>query len=158
MGFKIDPATGKFIATDNTMFGGTGYSKGSTLTPEQYNSILPTDTAMQANALKAQELGLAKSLGGLQTGIGAVQALGGLYGLYQGKKALDLEKEKFGFQKQATAADFASKAKSYNEELNRSGDVGLAIAGSSMTPEQKAAAVAARKQYEVNPTALGGKV
>ena len=97
---------------------------------------------------------LAESMAPWQKGFGAVQALSGLYGLYQGKKALDLQKDQFGFQKRATAEDFKAKGLAYNQELNNAHENGYALAGGTMTDAQKDAQRAERKQYEIDPNAM----
>ena len=76
------------------------------------------------------------TIGGIASGLGAAGDLWNAYNAYKGMK---LSKDKFNFEKQLANANYTNQAKSYNEELGRSADVGLALAGSSMTPEQKAA-------------------
>lgn len=89
--------------------------------------------------LQAQGKGLAESLGGLQGIASGLGAAGNLWNAYNAYKGMKLAKDKFNFEKQLANANYTNQAKSYNEELGRSADVGLALAGSSMTPEQKAA-------------------
>lgn len=90
-------------------------------------------------------------------GIGGL-VLGGLDvagKLWQGKTAaegLKLAKDKFNFEKGLAAANYANQAKSYNEELGRMADVGLALGGNAVSPEQRAATLASVAANKVNTT------
>jgi hypothetical protein len=83
--------------------------------------------------------GLAASLGGVQGVAQGLGALGQLAGAYVGYKNYGLAKDQYGFENNLARANYENAAKSYNTNLQNSADVGLALAGSSMTPEQKTA-------------------
>lgn len=77
---------------------------------------------------------------GLQTGLQGIQALTGLANAYVGYKGLGLAKDQFNFQKSAANRDIANQAKLINESRLNSGNVGLALAGNTMSEGQKQAA------------------
>lgn len=76
---------------------------------------------------------------GLQTGLQGIQALSGLANAYVGYKGLGLAKDQFSFKKAAANRDVANQAKLLNESRMNSGNVGLALAGNTMTDAQKIA-------------------
>lgn len=91
----------------------------------------------QLNAANAP--GLAESLGGIKGMAQGLGAFGQLANAYVGYKNYDLAKKQYDFENNLARANYANSATAYNTNLQNSADVGLALAGSSMTPEQKAA-------------------
>jgi len=80
-------------------------------------------------------------MGGTMKGIGqGVNALTGLANAYLGYQNYGLAKEKFAAEKATTNADYMAQAMGYNTGLQNSTNVGLALGGGSMTPEQVQAA------------------
>ena len=72
--------------------------------------------------------------------IGGVQALSGAANAYLGFQNYGLAKEKFAAEKATTNADYMAQSMGYNTGLQNSTNVGLALGGGSMTPEQVQAA------------------
>lgn len=79
-------------------------------------------------------------LNGLSTGLQGIQALSGLASAYTGLKGLGLAKDQFAFTKDSANRDVANQAKLINESRMNAGNVGLALAGGTMTDAQKALA------------------
>lgn len=98
---------------------------------DQIGTNVPTGQGGLANFFSQNK----DTIGGIAQGLGTA---GNLWNAYNAYKGMKLAKDKFNFEKQLANANYTNQAKSYNEELGRSADVGLALAGSSMTPEQKA--------------------
>jgi len=76
----------------------------------------------------------------LQTGLAGIQAASGLLNAYTGLQGLGLAKDQFGFQKAAANRNIANQAALLNEQRANAGNVGLALAGSTMSAAQKQAA------------------
>ena len=76
----------------------------------------------------------------LKSGLQGVQALSGLANAYVGYKGLGLAQDQFGFQKAAANRNLSNQAKLLNENRLNSTNVGLALAGSTMTGAQRDAA------------------
>jgi len=74
---------------------------------------------------------------------------------YTGYKALGLAKDEFAFKKNATNRDIANQGKLINNNIINSNNVGLALAGNTLTPEQQAASRAAAQSRQVNTSAIG---
>ncbi|HET8689412.1 MAG TPA: hypothetical protein VFM18_22605, partial [Methanosarcina sp.] len=141
----------------NAYFNPEGNS-GVTYTPE-WGSPVNLNNA-QLDAIKNPTLGsevptgLAASSWGNYADMG-LKGLGALGNIWQARTAaqgLDLAKEKFGFEKGLAAANYANQAKGYNEELARKANVGLALGGNAISPEQRTATLANVEANKVAPT------
>lgn len=71
---------------------------------------------------------------------GALQGLGALANAYTGYKNYQLAKDQFGFEKTLAQTNLANQADLINEQRGKAADVGLALAGSSMSDADKQAA------------------
>lgn len=74
---------------------------------------------------------------------------------YTGYKALGLAKDEFAFKKNAANRDVANQGKLINNDITNSNNVGLALAGNTLTPEQQAASRAAAQSRLVDTSAIG---
>lgn len=92
---------------------------------------------------------------GLKTGAAGVQALSGLANAYLGYKNYKLAKDSFGFEKAATNANYINQAKDYNTQLQNGQNVGLALGGGAMSPDQVAASNAYINSRRVSENAIG---
>ena len=77
--------------------------------------------------------------GYLDMGSQGLAALSGLANAYTGYKGLKLAEDQFAAEKGFANRNLANQAQQYNTGLMNSANVGLALAGSSLTPEQKQA-------------------
>lgn len=142
--------SGNLVIADTGGLGSYGTYEGIGLDKAAYDAISGTDAA---SGLQKSDGGLASNLSGLGSLISAGVTAFDAYNKYKmGNKLYDLEKDKFDYNKALMGADYTARAKGYNEELGRSTDVGLALAGSSMTDAQKAAARNKAQQYAVKET------
>ena len=91
----------------------------------------------------------------VKTGLAGVQAAAGLAQAYTGLKGLGLAKKQFAFQKAAANRDVANQAKLINESRANSGNVGLALAGNTMSDVQKIAARNKIISNNVDGSAIG---
>lgn len=85
------------------------------------------------------------TFGGGSTGLfgsvgGALQGLGALANAYTGYKNYQFAKDQFGFEKALAQTNLANQADLINEQRSKASDVGLALAGSSMSDADKQAA------------------
>ena len=92
---------------------------------------------------------------GWSTAAQGVQAAAGLAQAYTGLKSLGLAKKQFSFQKDAANRDVANQAKLINESRANSGNVGLALAGNTMSDVQKTAARNKIISNNVDGSAIG---
>lgn len=76
-------------------------------------------------------------------------------GAYTGWQNLGLAKDQFNFEKAATNRDIANQGKQINNAYTNASQVGLALGGGAMTPEQIAAEKAALQNRYVNTSAIG---
>ena len=77
--------------------------------------------------------------GYLDMGAKGLQAVSGLANALLGYKNYQLAQDQFAAEKGFANRNLQNQANIYNQGLMNSANVGLALAGSSMTPEQKAA-------------------
>lgn len=91
----------------------------------------------------------------ISAGAEGLKALSGLANAYIGYKNYGLAKDTFNFEKAAANANYINAAKDYNTQLQNASDVGLALAGSSVTPEQRAARQAYTDSRRVSESAIG---
>jgi len=78
--------------------------------------------------------------GYLQTGAQAVNALSGLANAYTGMKMLGLAEDEFDFNKSLASTSVANQADLINQERANAAEVGVTLAGSTMTDADKEAA------------------
>lgn len=94
-------------------------------------------------------------LGGL-AGIGQIAGgLGALGSAWTGYKALGLAEDQFGFEKAATNRNIANQGLLANNAITNANEVGLALGGGAMTPDQIAASKAATQAKLVDTSAIG---
>lgn len=93
--------------------------------------------------------------GNLKTGAQVVGALSGLAGAYTGLKSLGLAKKQFGFQKAAANRDIANQAKLINEGRLNAANVGLSLAGGTISGAEKAKERERVKAGNVDGSAIG---
>ena len=89
---------------------------------------------------------------------GAAGVLGGAGSVMQGLGALeaaDLAKKQFGFEKGLANRNLANQATLANIQMQNAADVGLALGGGAMTPEQIAASKAATAQKMLSTSPIG---
>lgn len=94
-------------------------------------------------------------LGVLGTGASILQGLGSLAGAYTGYKSLGLAEDQFDFSKAAANRDIANQGQTINNSIQNASDVGLALGGGAMSPEQIAAEKAAVQTRFVDTSAIG---
>lgn len=135
MGYTVDPLTGDVGKTELTQ----DYLKGNVNWNPESQSFDAGNGGYNWSGMA--DLGL-KGLG----------ALGNIWQARTAAQGLDLAKEKFGFEKGLAAANYANQAKGYNEELARKANVGLALGGNAVSPEQRAATLATVEANKVAPT------
>lgn len=100
--------------------------------------------------------GLASNLSGYaSTGSKVLEGIGALMNAQNAKKSLKLANEKFGFEKAAANRNLINQSKSYNEELGRRADVGLALGGNAISPEQRQATLDKIAGQRLSETAIG---
>ena len=75
--------------------------------------------------------------GYIYNGAQAVNALSGLADAYTGLKSLGLAKKEFNFNKNLALTNLANQADLINEQRLKSAKVGLALAGNTLTPDEK---------------------
>lgn len=83
------------------------------------------------------------TMGAWNTGANVLGAVSGVAQAYLAYKNYELSKEKFSAEKAAMNANYTSQAMGYNTGLQNSSEVGLALGGSVMSPQQ----IAERKAY-----------
>lgn len=93
--------------------------------------------------------------GYLSTGANVAQGLGGLMGAYTGWKNLGLAKDQFNFEKAATNRNLANQGQMINTAYQNAGDVGLTLAGGTLSPEQRAAEQEKIKAKYVSTAPIG---
>lgn len=77
--------------------------------------------------------------GYLQTGADVIGALSGLAGAYTGLQNYKLAKDKFGFEKGMALTNLANQGNLINEQRMNAANVGLGLAGSTLSDAQKEA-------------------
>jgi len=77
--------------------------------------------------------------GYLDTGASVVGALSGLASAYTGYKGLQLAEDEFEFNKALSQTNLANQAKLINEQRLNAGNVGLALAGNTMSEADRTA-------------------
>ena len=87
-------------------------------------------------------------IGGIAQGI---QAGTGLANAYLGYKNYGLAKDQFNFAKAAANRDVANQAQLINNEIQNAGEVGMSLAGNTMSPEQRAV-----RQQQLNAMRVSG--
>lgn len=92
------------------------------------------------------------SAGDIASGIGAAANLANAY---VGYKNYGLAKDKFGFEKAATNRNIENQAQQYNAELQNRAEIGLALGGSAITPEQRAATLAQMERQKISGAPIG---
>ena len=75
----------------------------------------------------------------IDTGAKGLQALSGLANALLGYKQYGLAKDQFAAEKGFANRNLQNQAQMYNQGLMNSANVGLALAGSTMSPEQRQA-------------------
>ena len=90
-------------------------------------------------------------------GMGADLANIGLSGVqaYLGWENLGLAEDQFAFEKAAANRNIANQGKQVNNAYENASNVGLALGGGAMTPEQIAAEKAALRNRYVDTSAIG---
>lgn len=91
--------------------------------------------------------------GYLDMGGQLVGALSSGLAAYTGLQELGMAKDKFSFEKDLAKTNMANQASLINTELQNRADVGMALAGNTMTPEQRAAA-----QNKVKSSYVSGNI
>lgn len=100
--------------------------------------------------------GLASNLSGyVSTGSKVLEGIGALMNAQNAKKSMKLANEKFGFEKAAANRNVINQSKAYNEELGRRADVGLALGGNAISPEQRQATLDKIAGQRLSETAIG---
>jgi hypothetical protein len=140
----MDALTNKAKAYSNGVFGtefgiGTNMNAIDSLTtnytPEQLGEMDFSNYAPGEIGVDAPGLGM---LGGLGTTGGIAQGLGAVANLanaYLGYKNYGLAKDKFGFE---TNRAIANQASEYNTGIQNAGEVGMGLAGNTMTANDRA--------------------
>jgi hypothetical protein len=90
-----------------------------------------------------------------KSGLGAVQAGAGLLGAYTGLKGLGLAQDQFAFNKASANRDVANQASLINESRLNAANVGLGLAGNTMSDAQRAATRARISAGNVDGSRLG---
>ena len=90
--------------------------------------------------------------GDIASGLGAAANLANAY---IGYKNYGLAKDKFGFEKAATNRSIENQAIEFNAGVQNRGDVGLAIAGDRLSPEQRAAEQARMQGQMISGAKIG---
>lgn len=151
----------------NQGFGTKDWEMGSSwegLQGDQYKYIDPstnkpmsvTLNSDQISAINGDTPGLAETFGStggmLDLGLKGLGALGNIWQARTAAQGLDLAKDKFNWEKGLAAANYGNQAKSYNEELARKANVGLALGGNAVSPEQRASTLANVEANKISPT------
>lgn len=84
-----------------------------------------------------------------------VKAATGLANAYLGYKNYGLAKDMFGFQKAATNRSVANQASEYNTGVQNAGEVGMSLAGNSMSANDRAARQAQLDSQKISGSAIG---
>lgn len=132
----------------------------SSYTPEQlgqmdFSKVDAGQFGTDAGGFQLPE-GLASNLSGYaSTGSKLLEGIGSLMNAQNAKKSLKLANEKFGFEKAAANRNVINQSKSYNEELGRRADVGLALAGNSLSDGQRQATLDKVAGQRLSETAIG---
>jgi len=92
---------------------------------------------------------------GLGDALGVAQGLGALGSAYTAYKGLGLAEDQFGFEKALANRNLANQGQLINTQLQNAADVGLALGGGAMTPEQIAASKAATAKKFVDTSKIG---
>jgi len=100
-------------------------SQGRIVNPNNPNSPTPENTGAWTK--------------NLQAGASVVGATAGLANAYLGFKNYALAKKQYAFQKSVTNRNLANQATLINEQLDRRARVGNALAGNTLTADEKAA-------------------
>lgn len=137
MGYTVNPLTGDAGKTELTQ----DYLKGNVNWNPETQSFDVGGGSTGTNWSGMADMGLK-----------GLSALGNIWQARSAADALDLAKNKFNFEKGLAAANYANQAKGYNEELARRANVGLALGGSSISPEQRATTLANVEANKVAPT------
>jgi hypothetical protein len=174
---KISPALNQgyqdrqpnwFQQKSNDMFGtnyGTGRITGDQAAFEAANPNAVLDANGNWSGLSTTNNGEwvgnvstpSSSFGGI-TGSGlaqGAQALAGLGQAYIGYKNYGLAKDMFNFQKATTNRNIANQASEYNTGVQNAGDVGMSLAGATMSPEQRAAYQATLDSRKISTAPVG---
>jgi len=93
--------------------------------------------------------------GYLSTGSQILGAATSAANAYLGYKNYGLAQDQFAFTKNAANRDIANEGKLINNDMVNANNVGLALAGNTLTPEQQAASRAAVENRKVNTAPIG---
>ena len=119
-----------------------------------YNAGVDNDAAFFGGDTTSSSGGFG-GFGGL-AGIGQIAGgLGALGSAWTGYKALGLAEDQFGFEKAATNRNIANQGLLANNAITNANEVGLALGGGAMTPDQIAASKAATQAKLVDTSAIG---
>ena len=121
---------------------GLGGGNSSYFDAADYNANAGNNYYKGADGSYTNDMGNTMNTGGgfnAGTALQGVQALSGLASAYTGLKGLGLAEDQFGFQKDTVNRNIANQAALINENRMKSADVGLALAGSTMSDAQKTA-------------------
>lgn len=91
-------------------------------------------------------------IGGIAQG---AQAAAGLANAYLGYKNYGIAKDQFNFAKAAANRDVANQAQLINNSIQNSGEVGMSLAGNTMSPEQRMAKQAQLNSMKVSGSPIG---
>jgi len=95
------------------------------------------------------------SNGYLSTGSQILGAATSAANAYLGYKNYGLAQDQFAFTKNAANRDIANEGQLINNDIVNANNVGLALAGNTLTPEQQAASRAAAENRKVNTAPIG---
>lgn len=124
----------------------TNMTSSVDLTPEQLDAIQNPYAPEGSSWLNADNM---------KMGAQGLQALSGLANAYMGYKNYGLAKDQFNFEKALANANYVNAAKAYNTDLTNAANVGLALGGGAMTPEQIAASRAYTQGRTVSERPIG---
>lgn len=105
---------------------------------DAFNAV--QDPSIKMTSTEYSKSGLGNSSGGLASlgSIGtAVQGLSGLANAYLGYKNYGLAKDQFGYEKALSNANLYNQGTLVNNQLDKSAQVGNALAGGTMTDAQR---------------------
>ena len=115
----------------------------------------PTMSAVEFSKTNPNGPGWFGSGGYLSTAGQAIGGLGSLLSGYAGIKALGLAEDKFDFEKGLGLANLYNAGTLANEDRMNRAETGLALAGNTLTDEQKAARIADVTKNNVRTTLNG---
>jgi len=135
-GFTYNPEQATTIQENrwlNKDFGGYGINPQEAYQNGGYSS---TDNLSSSTPSPTPKTDWAKNL---QAGASVIGATAGIANAYLGFKNYGLAKKQYAFQKKITNRNLANQALLINEQLDRRARVGNALAGNTLTAEEKAA-------------------